>query len=241
MENGKKIRKINFTLIELLVVIAIIAILAAMLLPALNNAREKARVISCLNLQKQFSLTMIGYMDENNGYLPGKSPAGWSSAWFYLFNQAGVPGFTGPDSSALARKTAICPAFVAVKGTTAQVTNTYGTPYVGPDPQFLATTSLKNPSRMVMLAESYHRGWKSPYATVEADDVPTRGNFALFHGKIGNITFLDGHAGSFTVGKAKDEAVIPFMETNGKIDLRSIKGAVAVTGDFSDGYWRTEQ
>ncbi len=64
-----KSRKI-FTLIELLVVIAIIAILAAMLLPALNKARQRARTISCLNNLKQLGQISIFYRNENDGFFP---------------------------------------------------------------------------------------------------------------------------------------------------------------------------
>ena len=66
----------KFTLIELLIVIAIIAILAAMLLPALSKARETAKSVLCKGNLKQLGIFTINYADSHNGYLattPGSS------------------------------------------------------------------------------------------------------------------------------------------------------------------------
>jgi len=74
----KKIQKQAFTLIELLVVIAIIAILAALLLPALAKAKSKAQGITCMNGNQQLTMAWRFYAEENDGRLVASGR--WPSA-----------------------------------------------------------------------------------------------------------------------------------------------------------------
>ena len=77
--DGRHGARVGFTLIELLVVIAIIAILAAMLFPALGKAKCRAQSISCMNNGRQIALSWLMYPDDNQGTLT--TAWDWCPGW----------------------------------------------------------------------------------------------------------------------------------------------------------------
>ncbi len=211
----------KFTLVELLIVISILAILAAILLPALNSARERARTIQCTGNLKQLGQLFIAYANDHHDLIDLRR-----AGTFHRYSWA--PSLMNSDDYRKMSKIYWCPsAKRIVTDTGNDLYKTYGikrdsfgdayevgfgSPMQfsdGNDVRVLNLGRIKNSSRYLLLGDSVgiitHAG--EAYYYFSSPDAAEPGAFHFLHRNYANFLWADGHAANWQARALKQQFI----------------------------------